>query len=124
MADILSALVLSQIFTPAQIEMLNKLCNVFHKGRPQKPSLIPMWDIWLVLCALLLAPYEPLENATLQAITYKTFVLIALALGARGGELCALHLGQFVCPAKDWSFFFCYTQIHCLFAKRPREVSL
>ena len=57
-----------------------------------------------MLRVLSLAPFEPLETASLKAITYKTFVLIALALGARRGEFCALRRGQFVRPAEDWSF--------------------
>ena len=51
-----------------------------------------------------LAPFEPSATAYLGAITYKTSVFIALALGARRGELCALRRGQFVRPAEDWSF--------------------
>ena len=51
-AAILSALSPRQIFTPAQLGTLNKLCNVFI--RPPKPS-IPSWDIGLMLRA----PFEP-----------------------------------------------------------------
>ena len=103
-AAILFALAPRHIFTPAQLGTLNKLYNVFHKRRPPKPSLIPTWDIGLVLRAFLLAPFEPLETASLEAVTCKMFVLIALTLGAHRGELCALRRGQFVCPAEDWSF--------------------
>ena len=87
-AAILSALSSRQIFTPAQLGTLNKLINMFHKRRPPKPSPIPMWDIELVLCAFSLAPFETLDSVSLEAITYKTFVLITLALGACRGELC------------------------------------
>ena len=45
-AAILSALSLRQIFTPTQVGMLNKLCNVFHKRRPPKPPPIPTWGYW------------------------------------------------------------------------------
>ena len=72
--------------------------------RPPKSSLIPTWDFGLVLRTLLLAPFEPLATASLEAITYKTFALIAFALGTRRGELCALRRDQFVRPAEDWSF--------------------
>ena len=57
----------------------------------------------------MLAPFEPLDTASLEAVSYKTFVLIALALGARRGKLCALRRGQFVCPAEDWSFVLLYS---------------
>ena len=40
-AAILSAVSPRQIFTPAQMGMLNKLCIVFHRRRPAKPSPIP-----------------------------------------------------------------------------------
>ena len=69
-----------------------------------KPSLIPMWDIGVVLRALSLAPFELLETATLEAITYKTFVLIVLALGTHRGKLCSLRRGQFIRPTEEWSF--------------------
>ena len=118
-AAILSDLAPRQNFTPAQWGTLNKRCIVFNKRRLPKPSLIPTWDFGLVLRALSLAPFEPLATASLEAIAYKTFVLIALALFARGGELCVLHHGQFVRPAEDWSLF-CYTQIRRLFLKRPQ----
>ena len=98
-AVILSALSPRQIFTPAQVGTLNKLCIVFHWRRLQKPSPVPTWDIGLVLRAFTLAP---LDSASLEAITYQTFALIALALGTRRGKLCALGQGQFVRPAEDW----------------------
>ena len=52
-----------------------------------------------------LAPFA----ASLDAIPYKIFVLITLALGARTIELCALRRGQFVCLAEDWSFMLLYS---------------
>ena len=42
----------------------------------------------------------------LEAITCKTFVFIALALG---GELYALRRGQFARPAEDWFFILLYS---------------
>ena len=108
-AAILSALSSRQIFTSAQLGTLNKLCSVFHRRRPLKTSSIPSWDIGLVLHAFMLAPFEPLDSASLEAITYKIFVLIALTLGTREGELCALCRGHFVRPAEDWSFVLLYS---------------
>ena len=104
-AAILSALSPRQIFASAQLGTLNKLCNVFHSRRP--PLFLSPCGILhgLVLCVFTLAPFEPLDSASLEAVTYKTFVLTALALGARRGELFALSQGQFVHPAEDWSFF-------------------
>ena len=112
-----------QIVTPAQLGTLNKLCNVFHKRRPPKPSPFPTWDIGLVLHALLLAPFEPLNTTSLEDITYKTFVLIALALGDLRGELCTLRRGQFVRSEKA-GLLCCYILIRRLFPKGPRKNSL
>ena len=55
----------------------------------------------------MLALFEPLDS--LEAITYKMFVFIALALGAHSGKLCALRRGQFVHPTEDWSFVTLYS---------------
>ena len=98
-----------QIFNPTQLGTLIKLCNSFHKRRPPFPSPVPSWDIGLVLRALSAAPFEPLEQASLETTTYKAFVLIALALGAHRGELIAIRCGPFVCPAEDWSFVLLYS---------------
>ena len=67
---------------------LNKLCNVFRRRRLPKPSpILARGDIGLVLHAFTLAPVELLVSVSLEAVTYKTFVLTALALGTRRGEL-------------------------------------
>ena len=105
-AAILFALSSRQIFTPVQLGMLNKLCNVLHRRRPLKLSPIPTWNIGLVLRAFTLATFEPLDTASLKAMTYKVFEITALTLGARRCELCTLLCGQFVRPAEDWSFVF------------------
>ena len=107
-AAVLSALSLRQIFTPAQLVTLTKLCNAFHRRRPPKPSILT-WVIGLVLCVITLAPFEPLDSASLEAIMYTTFVLIALALGTCRGKLRALHRDRFVRLAEDWSFVLLYS---------------
>ena len=63
-----------------------------------------MGDFGLLLHAFSLAPFGPLATASLEDVTFLTFVSIALDLGARRGELCALHRGQLVRPVADWSF--------------------
>ena len=108
-AALLYALTLRQIFTPAQMRMLNKLVNMFHKRRLLKPSPIPKWDIGLH--AFTPAPFELLDSASLQAITYKELVLVTIPLGARRGEFFALHRGQFIFPAEDWSFILLYSDL-------------
>ena len=83
--------------------------TLLHKRRLPIYSPVPTCDIWLVLRALSTAPFEPLQQASLKVTTYKAFVLLALMLGARRGELIALCRGPFVCPAEDWSFVLLYT---------------
>ena len=89
--------------------MLSELRNSFYKRRPSIPSPVPTWDIGLVLRMLSMAPFEPLQQASLEATTYKAFVLLALALGARRGELIVLQIGPFIRPAEDWSFVSLYS---------------
>ena len=89
--------------------LINGAMFFIRVGHRNLLLLIPTWDFGLVLRALSLAPFELLANASLEAITYKTFVLIALALGACRGELWALRRGQFVRPVEDWSFVLLYS---------------
>ena len=99
-AAILSVLSPRQMFTPAESGTLNKLCNSFKRRRPLKPSSIPTWGIGLVPRAFSKALFEPLDTASLQAVSYKTFVLVALALGAHRGVSFALYIAaiSFVLP--------------------------
>ena len=52
----------------------------------------PAWDLNVVLKALRSRPYEPLANASLEALTRKTAFLLALATAARVSELHALDV--------------------------------
>ena len=63
----------------------------------------------LVLRVFTLAPFEPLDSASFEAVTCTAFVFSALTLGARRGELCALHRGQVVRPAEDWFFVLLFS---------------
>jgi hypothetical protein len=49
----------------------------------------PQWNLALVLQALTRAPFEPMSNATVQHLTWKTAFLVALASGKRRGEMHA-----------------------------------
>ncbi len=53
-------------------------------------TLVPKWDISVVLVALTEHPYEPLRHATLKDLTLKTIFLIAAASTRRVSELHAL----------------------------------
>ncbi|KAL8610742.1 hypothetical protein ACOMHN_016725 [Nucella lapillus] len=49
-----------------------------------------MWDLFLVLNSLLVAPYEPLVSIQMELLSFKTVFLIALASGRRRSEIHAL----------------------------------
>ena len=74
---------------PAGIEIshsfeLNRLIASFHRDRPVKDRNIPSWDLSLVLLALSKPPFEPLKDAPLKILTFKTVFLMTLASGRRG----------------------------------------
>ena len=88
---ILSALEPRQSFLTSQLAILNKLLNSFHKRKPPKSSPVPDLDIGLVLKVFSLPSFGPIQQASVEALTYKALVLVILALEARRGELIALR---------------------------------
>ena len=54
------------------------------------PRRNPAWDLFLVLSALRLPPYEPLKQCSLKHLTLKTAFLISLASGRRCSEVHTL----------------------------------
>ena len=69
---------------------LSALIRGFSIERPRVRRLTPQWDLALVLESLLGAPYEPLSQASLKFLTFKTVFLITLASGRRRSEVHAL----------------------------------
>ena len=68
---------------------LNRLLASFYRDKPILNRGIPSWDLSLVLMALTKAPFEPLKDASLKILTFKTVFLMALASGKRRGEVHA-----------------------------------
>ena len=68
---------------------LNRLLASFYRDKPILNRGIPSWDLSLVLMALTKAPFEPLNDASLKVLTFKTVFLMALASGKRRGEVHA-----------------------------------
>ena len=66
---------------------LNRLIASFYRDKPTANRGIPSWDLSLVLLALTKAPFEPLKDASLKILTFKTVFLMALASGKRRGEV-------------------------------------
>ncbi len=54
---------------------------------PPRPPSIPSWDLALVLRALQIAPFEPLQSADLSILSMKTLLLVALASIKMVGDL-------------------------------------
>ncbi len=61
---------------------------------PPRPPSIPSWDLALVLRALQIAPFEPLQSADLRILSMKTSLLVALASIKRVGDLQAFSVDE------------------------------
>ncbi len=61
---------------------------------PPRPPSIPSWDLALVLRALQIAPFEPLQSADLRILSMKTLLLVALASIKRVGDLQAFSVDE------------------------------
>ena len=73
-------------------ENLTCLLDSFHRDRPKGRRGIPSWNLSLVLHQLTKAPFEPLKDASLKHLTFKTIFLLALGSGKRRNEIHAwLH---------------------------------
>ena len=68
---------------------LNRLLASFYRDKPILNRVIPSWDLSLVLMSLTKAPFEPLKDASLKILTFKTVFLMTLASGKRRGEVHA-----------------------------------
>ena len=65
---------------------------IVSTDRPKGRRGIPSWNLSLVLYQLTKAPFEPLKEASLKHLTFKTVFLLALASGKRRSEIHAwLH---------------------------------
>ena len=73
-------------------ENLTRLLDSFHRDRPKGRRGIPSWNLSLVLHQPTKAPFEPLKEASLKHLTFKTVFLLALGSGKRRSEIHAwLH---------------------------------
>ena len=62
---------------------LTRLLDSFHRDRPKGRRGIPSWNLSLVLHQLTKAPFEPLREASLKHLTFKTVFLLALGSGQK-----------------------------------------
>ena len=70
-------------------ENLTRLLDSFHRDRPKGRRGIPSWNLSLVLHQLTKAPFEPIKEASLKHLTFKTVFLLALGSGKRRSEIHA-----------------------------------
>ena len=70
-------------------ENLTRLLDSFHRDRPKGRRGIPSWNLSLVLHQLTKAPFEPIKEASLKHLTFKTVFLLALGSGKRRNEIHA-----------------------------------
>ena len=68
---------------------LNRLLASFYRDKPILNRGFPSWGLSLVLMSLTKSPFEPLKDASLKILTFKTVFLMALASGKRRVEVHA-----------------------------------
>ena len=83
-------------------ENLTRLFDSFHRDRPKGRRGIPFWNLSLVLHQLTKAPFEPIREASLKHLTFKTVFLLALGSGKRKSEIHALQ-SRNIRHQSDWS---------------------
>ena len=83
-------------------ENLTRLLHSFHRDRPKGRRGIPSWNLSLVLHQLTKAPFEPLKEASLKHLTFKTVFLLALGSGKRRSGIHA-WLHKNIRHQSDWS---------------------
>ena len=71
---------------------LNRLIASFYRDKPTANRGIPSWDLSLVLLALTKAPFEPLKDASLKILTFKTGISFWQKTG--GGAFLDILLSQ------------------------------
>ena len=81
---------------------LTCLLDSSHRDRPKGRRGIPSWNLSLVLHQLTKAPFEPLKEASLKHLTFKTVFLLALGSGKRRSEIHA-WLHKKISHQSDWS---------------------
>ena len=80
--------------------IISDLIASFEHERPPGKNVFPKWNLVLVLEALIKQPFEPIHLSSLKMLTFKTVFLIALASGARCGEIHALDVKQIIHEGK------------------------
>ena len=83
-------------------ENLTRLLDSFHIDKPKGKRGIPSWNLSLVLHHFTKAPFEPMRQASLKHLTFKTVFLLALGSGKRRSEIHA-WLYKNIRHQENWS---------------------
>jgi hypothetical protein len=75
-------------------EFLSLMFKNFCIERPKQRRLVPAWNLGIVLKALQLSPFEPLDLISFKVLTYKCYFPLALATCRRRSELHALSVSE------------------------------
>ena len=70
-------------------ENLARLLDSFYRDRAKGRRGIPSWNLSLVLHQLTEAPFEPIKEASLKHLNFKTVFLLALGSGRHRSEIHA-----------------------------------
>ena len=89
------------------------LLDSFHRDRPKGWRGIPSWNLSLVLHQLTKAPFEPIKEASLKHLTFKTVFLLALGWGKRRSEIHAWQ-NRNIRHQSDWSKVSLYPSLSFL----------
>lgn len=73
---------------------LSELVKALELRRPVARSLAPKWDLSCVLWSLTKTPFEPLDQADLKHLSWKTVFLLTLATAKRRSEIHALSVEE------------------------------
>ena len=72
--------------------LIRQFMRGVRRARPVARSLVPSWDLTLVLDALTRAPFEPLDAVSLKFLSLKTALLVALTTAKRSSDMHALSV--------------------------------
>lgn len=71
-----------------------RFCKAISRRKPVRVNIAPSWDLSIVLKAFLGSPLEPISEASIRLITFKTVLLVAITSARRVSEIQALSVRE------------------------------
>ena len=100
---------------------IDSLLRSIKLENPQQDNSVPKWNLTLVLNSLTKAPYEPMLQASIKHLTWKTAFLTSFATAARASELTALSRKK-VAHNRNWSKVTLTTKDNFVAKNQDRQV--